>query len=147
MYTSIHPTTVLNYFNQELDYQKTVKLCSPSLIRCVCFLVSRTQKHNSVYVCFCFKCNLARMLIHILRYRRHDCLLYIIADRKNRVLMSERYVRGFFLRNSEINYLHLHFFSYFFSRQKVKVKKNVYHKTNTPKFKNFKRKSISLRIV
>ena len=97
-----------------------MKLSSPSLIRCVRFLVSRTQKHNSVYVCFCFKCNLARMLIHILRYRRHDCLLSIIADRKKKVLCP------WFFKDAIV-----------LSRQKVKGKKMSTIKPRYPNLKIF----------
>lgn len=54
----------------------------------------QTQRHNSEYVCYCFKCLLAGLLVNILHSSRHLGLLSIIV--KDNCLMSDRYVSDFF---------------------------------------------------
>lgn len=96
MYTSIPPAIILNNFNNSLNYQKATELCSPCLVRCIRFIITRTQKHNSIPTCFGFKCSLVSKFINILCYRRHAFLLSFINDRKNKVLMSDQYLHDFF---------------------------------------------------
>ena len=87
-------TTFCNYFDSVLDYQKAAKLYSPCLVRCVCFLISKTSKHHPDVTCICFKCKLARMFITILCCRRHLALLSIMS--KNNCLISDRYICDYF---------------------------------------------------
>ena len=94
MYSSIRPTSVFIYFDNIVCYRKATRLSSCSLARCVHFICTQTQRHNSEYICYCFKCRLAGLLVNILHSSRHLGLLSLIV--KDNCLMSDRYVSDFF---------------------------------------------------
>ena len=70
----VHPTKILNYFNNIIDQDKAQKLHSFSIARSICHIAVQIAGHSDNYHCYCFLCRIYRLLLTVLLSRKHGRL-------------------------------------------------------------------------
>ena len=71
MALNIHPANVFLYFDNNVSHWKTKSLRSTCIAKCFRYIAKKFPRPNSEYECFCYKRQLARMLLHVLHCRGH----------------------------------------------------------------------------
>ena len=67
----IWPKKVFQYFDGSLSSQKVAKLHSVCIARCIRYIGNSVRMHNFKNICKCGKCQLIRLFLSTLRFRRH----------------------------------------------------------------------------
>ena len=74
---SIFPDRIFDYTNHIVCFNKSSKLNSICIARCICYTTTQIEGHNENFSCYCFKCRVCRVLLCILTSQKREKLLLL----------------------------------------------------------------------
>ena len=80
MPTTVHLEHIFLYVDNHLNRSKAKNLPSFFLARAIRYIFSLTKGRNNSYRCYCFKCQVWRMLLGVLFSKGHEKLLTIVTN-------------------------------------------------------------------